>query len=852
MGTEPGDGIAPELTPPRGPRVDPSSLSASAQGPANDSRRSLYVTAQQTGDVLERVSDAFVALDADWRYTYVNQRAAELFGRKREDLLGRHIWTEFPEGVGQPFHRAYERAMAEQVFIQFENYYEPWGRWFENRIYPSPDGVSIFFHEITDRKCAEQAAHDNAALLEAQNRVLDSIARGSPLEDTLDMLLRFIEAQCPEMVCSILLPGIREGSLRHGAAPSLPQPILEAVEGDTNSGCASVFARAAFEAHDVVVVEDIATDSLWNDCRRLALEHGFRASWSSPILDARDGVLGTFAVYSRAAGPPSQRHRCLIDLATQTAATALVSERNAEARRESEQRLRMAVTGGNVGIWEWDVVTDRFVLSDQLRAMFDWPIQMGELTLTKVLDFIHRDDRHRVEEALKQSVAYGVDYDVEYRVVGPAGAVRWVVTKGGGEYNETSTPVRMMGVALDITKRKQAEIQLRRSEERFQLVARATNDAIWDWDLTTDVVWWNQGISALFGYRPGAVGEDVGWRTAQIHPEDLPEVLAGIRDVTARKEHFWSGEFRFRRPDGTYADVFDRGFVIYDAVGTPVRMIGAMADISDRKRALEVLERTVTARTAELYQKNRELEGEVGERERVAKLLRSRNEELKAFAYTVSHDLKAPLRGIAGYAQELDRRHSAGLEPRARLCLDRIQIATRNLDRLIDDLLHYSRLDAETATPTEVNLAAMIDGILADRRPVILEQNADVRVSLGITSCRLWERGLRQALTNLIDNAIKYSRRATPPRIEITSSAVGDNVVLSVSDNGVGFDMKYHDRIFGLFNRLVRQEDFDGTGAGLAIVKKVVEKMEGTVRAESSPGAGATFVLELPPASPDR
>src|SRR5688572_24914933 len=117
---------------------------------------------QRLGDVLERISDALVALDTNWRYTYVNRQAAELFGRRPEDLVGRHIWTEFPEGVGQPFHLAYERAMAEQVFIQMENYYEPWNRWFENRIYPSPDGLSIFFHEITERKQAQEAARQSA------------------------------------------------------------------------------------------------------------------------------------------------------------------------------------------------------------------------------------------------------------------------------------------------------------------------------------------------------------------------------------------------------------------------------------------------------------------------------------------------------------------------------------------------------------------------------------------------------------------------------------------------------------------------------------------------------------------
>ena len=143
--------------------------------------------------------------------------------------------------------------------------------------------------------------------------------------------------------------------------------------------------------------------------------------------------------------------------------------------------------------------------------------------------------------------------------------------------------------------------------------------------------------------------------------------------------------------------------------GKAVRMIGAMADISERKQTLEMLEQRVSERTAELQAKNSELEHEIGHRKRIEDLLRDRNEELKSFAYTVSHDLKAPLRGIAGYARELDRRHRAGLGTRALFCLDQILTATGNLDRLIEDLLYYSRLDAQTPLRVDLNLARMVD-----------------------------------------------------------------------------------------------------------------------------------------------
>src|SRR5881397_2514719 len=151
-----------------------------------------------------------------------------------------------------------------------------------------------------------------------------------------------------------------------------------------------------------------------------------------------------------------------------------------------------------------------------------------------------------------------------------------------------------------------------------------------------------------------------------------------------------------------------------------------MNDISERKRALEILEQRVASRTAELESRNREREHEISQRKRVEELLRARNEELKAFAYTVSHDLKAPLRGIAGYAQELDRRHRPELNDRALFCVTQILRATHNLDQLIEDLLYYSRLDAETPSPTAVDLGRMVAAIVRDRNPVILEQNAKV------------------------------------------------------------------------------------------------------------------------------
>ena len=800
---------------------------------------------QEPASVFERVSDGVVALDRQWRYAYINKQAADLFGRRPEDLIGRHIWTEFPEGVGQPFHLAYERALAEQVFISMESYYRPWDRWFENRIYPSPDGVSIFFHEITERKRAEQAARDNAELLHGQNEVLALIARGAPVSETFDTLVRFAERQVEGLLASILLLDEDSGCLRHDAAPSLPVSFTSALDAVAIGPRAGSSGTAAF-LREPVFVDDIAGDPLWADSRDLALAHGVRAAWSAPMLDASGRVLGAFAMYFRTPAARTERLERLMEMVTHTAAVALIRHHETDALRGSEERLRLAVTRGNVGIWEWDLATDRLIWSDQLRAMFGWRPANERLSFSMFMEAVHPADRDHLVASLERSLSVRASYDEEFRVVRPDATVQWVAAKGDVECDSAGRPVRMLGVALEITDRRLAMDLLQRSEERFQMVARATNDVIWDWDLATGALWWNQAITSVFGYGPDEIGTSIDWRHERIHALDVDGVLSGVRRAIDQGAQFWSGEYRFRRADGSYADILDRAIVSRDAESRAVRIIGAMSDVSERTRTLEVLEQRVALRTRELVAKNSELEGEIGRRHDVEQLLRAKNEELKGFAYTVSHDLKAPLRGILGYAQELDRRHREGLSDRALHCLKQIGTAARNLDRLIEDLLQYARLEAETAAETSVDLSRLVDGVLRDCKPAILQRRAEITVRLCATRIHTWERGVAQVLANLVDNALKYSRDADPPSITIASEERDGEVVITVTDNGIGFDMKYHDRMFGLFNRLVRQEDYEGTGVGLALVRKVADKLGGRAWAESEPGGGASFHVALP------
>jgi len=281
--------------------------------------------------ILARMSDGCVALDHDDHYTYVNEQAAAILQRTVDELLGKNIWTIFPETVGGAFFLAYQRARETQDAASVENYFPPWKRWFESRIYPSAEGISVLFHDITERKRSE-------LLLVGQTKLLELIAHGAALPSVLSELIGFLEGQGLDARCSILLLDSDGLRLRHGAAPSLPDSFIEAVDGALIGPHAGSCGTAAFTGKPVIS-EDIATDPNWADWRQLALPLGLRACWSTPIVDERGKVLGTFAMYYDEPTTPKTLDQSMVAIATHIAAIAITRDRT-EAQRRDQERIR--------------------------------------------------------------------------------------------------------------------------------------------------------------------------------------------------------------------------------------------------------------------------------------------------------------------------------------------------------------------------------------------------------------------------------------------------------------------------------------------------------------------------------
>ena len=292
-----------------------------------------------------------------------------------------------------------------------------------------------------------------AELLHAQNRVLERVAAGAPLNETFDIYLRAIEAQSPGMLSSILLLDEDGVHVRHSAAPSLPEAYSRAIDGLSIGPHAGSCGTAAY-LREQVIVEDIATDPLWAEYRDAALPHGLRACWSTPILDDKRHVLGTFALYFRMPGRPTPRHRHLIGVTTHTAAVAIMAHRE---RQETGRRLAQFETAqrlAQLGSYEWDTSSNLVRRSDELCRIFGLTQDTFGPIMDAYFSRVHPDDRANSKAIIEQSAREQTPFDFEERIVRPGGDVRrlrsrgeWVPDPGGG-------PARLFGSSQDITDRK--------------------------------------------------------------------------------------------------------------------------------------------------------------------------------------------------------------------------------------------------------------------------------------------------------------------------------------------------------------------------------------------------------------
>lgn len=394
-----------------------------------------------------------------------------------------------------------------------------------------------------------------------------------------------------------------------------------------------------------------------------------------------------------------------------------------------------------------------------------------------------------------------------------------------------SGPKQCAVTFIDITERKRAEVALAESEERFRKIFEEGPLGMVMASLNTGKFYRaNKAFCHMLGYTE----EELLQRTflEVTYVNDLEKDLAAVKNLSEGRIQKYNTEKRYLKKDGSIIWAALALSRIYSEKNQSYYALAMIEDITKRKMAEE-----------EIHKLNAELEIKVDER---TAQLKAANKDLETFTYSVSHDLKAPLRGIDGYSKLLLDKFKPALNAEAQKFIETIRRSTRQMNQLIDDLLSYSRLERSEINLQRIKISELIKSVVNNYSADLEDAKFKVNINCPDIEIMADARGLTIAIRNVIENAIKFTRGTANPLIQIEVEDKDLLWIVSVQDNGIGFDMKYHDKIFEIFQRLQRVEDFPGTGIGLAMVSKAMNKMNGQVRATSSLGEGSTFFLEIP------
>jgi PAS domain S-box-containing protein len=504
-----------------------------------------------------------------------------------------------------------------------------------------------------------------------------------------------------------------------------------------------------------------------------------------------------------------------------------------QALQDKERLLAEAQRVARLGNWNLQLQSGVALWSDEEYRLLGYEPGAVEPTLDHFMQAVHPEDRDRVQSAMQRAMSAAGDheYHVEHRVLN-GGGIRHLEQRGRVDFDDQERPVRMFGTTMDITERVEVARMVRDYKDMLEQAEALVKLGSWSVDTETQRLTISSQLFRNMGLEPADEPPSDEAYIARIHPDDRAAV---IEDMQRIRGGLPVGELLFRT-NPAHGPIRWMRRTVQRATSLPPddtpRYIGTLLDITESVET-EVLLRSL----------NEELESRVAKRTRELEVA---NRELEAFSYSVSHDLKAPLRGIDGYSQLLEDEYGARLDEDGRLFVQRVRQGVKQMGELINDLLEYSRMERRDMTQDPVALVPLIDGVLQNYRADIERLGAEVALDVPPLTLPLDREGIAVVLRNLIGNALKFSAEARPPRLEIGARVEPQRRILWVRDNGVGFDMKYHDRIFGIFQRLHRAEAFPGTGVGLALVAKAVQRMGGRVWAESEPGAGATFFLEFP------
>ena len=529
-----------------------------------------------------------------------------------------------------------------------------------------------------------------------------------------------------------------------------------------------------------------------------------------------------------------------------------------EKIRKSVERLQGGLNVAHVILTEFDYKTGLVMLSAEAALMYGLSPDHLLVTREQIHNTFHPDCKEKLELLIERCLNPDGDglIAIEHRVLLPDGKTRWLKVNKQVYFDEHRTkPLYSILAAQDITERKQAEEKIKESETQFRIFADSIQNLAWIANGEGSIYWYNQRWLDYTGLKLEDM-EGWGWQKVH-HPDHVEKIIELSKDLWQKDEPF-ELTFPLRRHDGEYRWFLTRAYPVKDVNGNIERWIGTDTDITEQKIFSEELEKKVNERTAESFFKTKQLE-EVNQTLELKNIeLEKMNEELQSFTYISSHDLQEPLRKIQTFASRIIDKEKENLSENGKELFKRMQASSERMQSLIDDLLAYSRTNTSERVFEKVNLHTIIENITQELQEEIEQKNAVIH-NHKICEVNVIPFQFHQLFYNLISNSLKFSNSEHPLHITINSEHGKGRELnnkylhsdtnychITVADNGIGFEPQYNERIFGLFQRLHGKNEYQGTGIGLAIVKRIIENHNGIITAKGELGKGATFDIYLP------
>lgn len=466
----------------------------------------------------------------------------------------------------------------------------------------------------------------------------------------------------------------------------------------------------------------------------------------------------------------------------------------------------------HLGSWQWNVATGEISWSDELYRIYGLKPQERQIGFEEFLQLIHPQDRERIGGIIGEAYQTGKPFQFVHRIVLPNKKIRILSGKGKAVKNDKGEIIRMLGTSQDITEREKADQALHLSDERFRAVTAATSDVVYDGDMQTNTIWFNEALSTGYGYPKSKKPKPINWLLGHIHPQDRPRIERAISKLLDSKKNTWTEDYRFKKYDGSYIDVRDRAYVLRDIDGKPLRMIGSILDITQQK----------------------ELE-------------RAKDK----FISLVSHQLRTPLTAMRLLTDMLSNGQVGELTSTQQEYISKIGTSTVRMIQLVGDILNVSQIERGRlkVVPVDTDIPALIQWHIDEVKPLAVDKNIRISYSAptGIPDIAVDPILFSQIIHNLLTNAIRYTvEKDTVITVTFTKGRAG--YTLCVKDQGIGVPAAAQPRIFSSFFRAdnaVRVHG-EGTGLGLYLIKLIMEATGGKAWFESEEGKGAAFYVSLP------